>query len=312
MNSSPKVSIVIPTYNRKKKLSRLINSILYQNYNLENLELVIVDDASNDDTFDYVTTELTKIAENYGIMLKYIRHKKPLLIAKSRCDGILHSSYEFVFFIDDDNVVHENCLKELVRVLIENPDIGVVGPITLYLSDKTTIQYAGAIYAKFTRKTIYLLRNKPLTKTVIEEGLIEVDGIPNSFMIRRSLALKVNLIPWEKIPWNGEDGYLQYKIKKSGFRIVVNPRAWVYHDAPRDVALKYNEMRLYYALRSKIFFHRHLDELFNKVFFTFFLPLYLLWYIYIATRCENRLKCLKAVLEGFFDGIFGKSGIKYV
>lgn len=52
------VSVIIPCYNLKKYLSRLVNSLLDQTIGLENLELIFVDDASTDDTLEYLFEDL--------------------------------------------------------------------------------------------------------------------------------------------------------------------------------------------------------------------------------------------------------------
>lgn len=94
---------------------------------------------------------------------------------------------------------------------------------------------------------------------MIRGKIIEVSGIPNAYMIRKHLALKVGLIPWQRMPWNGEDGYLQYKIKKLGCRIVVIGDARVYHDISLKALKKYNEMRLYHIPRRS----RHAYKLYE-------------------------------------------------
>ncbi|RLE63182.1 MAG: glycosyltransferase family 2 protein [Thermoprotei archaeon] len=303
MNDHPLVSVVIPTYNRKNKLIRLIDSILQSDYPKEKLEIIVVDDASTDGTYEEIKKRFPWV--------KYVRHKNETLIAKSRNDGILVASSELIFFVDDDNVIDRNCIKTLVNVMLEHPDIGVAGPVTYYLEKPDIIQYAGAIYAKFTRTTKFLF-HKMKDNGFLKGKIIDVDGIANSFMLRKSLAIRAGLIPWKRIPWNGEDGYLQYKIKKLGYRVVIIGDAKTYHDIPIDSKSKYNPMRIYYALRSKIIFHKDLDEKIQFLSFIISLPIYIIWYLYIAICSKEKIKCIKASIEGFIDGLLGKKGIKYV
>ncbi|HAE40626.1 MAG TPA: hypothetical protein DCG57_18630, partial [Candidatus Riflebacteria bacterium] len=55
MNNDPLVSVVLPTYNRKDIIRRTISSVLQQTF--KNLELIIVDDGSTDETREYVESE---------------------------------------------------------------------------------------------------------------------------------------------------------------------------------------------------------------------------------------------------------------
>jgi len=112
------------------------------------------------------------------------------------------------------------------------------------------------------------------------------------------------------VPWNGEDGYLQYKIKRLGYRNVTLGSARVYHDAdPEEGARRYNDMRLYYAMRSKIFFHRDLDPPLRRFGFYILLPVYSVYYMWVARRGGRGAA---PVLRGLIDGVLGREGLRYV
>jgi len=89
MKDYPLVSIVIPTHDRKEKLIRLINSILESDYPKDKLEIIIVDDASTDGTYE----EITKIFPQ----VKVVRNGRKRLVAASRNIGFQKSKGEFVF-----------------------------------------------------------------------------------------------------------------------------------------------------------------------------------------------------------------------
>jgi GT2 family glycosyltransferase len=308
---APPVSIVIPTYNRKKKLMRLIESILQSDYPNEKLEIIVVDDASPDKTYEEV--------KNAYPMIRYIRHEKEELVAKSINDGIIASSNEFILICDDDNVIDKSSVRILIETLLADDRIGVVGPVTYYLDQPNVIQCAGCKYGSFTRITYHLFSGE---EGVLRGRTLEVDAIPNCFMVKRSLALKVGLIPARRIPWNGEDGYLQYKIKKLGYKIVVVGDAKVYHDSGREHLqckprlyqipdkFRHKPNLLYYALRSKIIFHKDLDTRSQFLTFLLSLPIYIAFYSYIAIHSNRKLASLKAVFDGLIDGLLCKESVK--
>jgi GT2 family glycosyltransferase len=309
----PPVSIVIPTYNRKKKLIRLIESILQSDYPTGRLEIIVVDDASFDGTCEEVRKAYPWI--------KYIRHKREELVAKSLNDGITASSNEFILVCDDDNIVEKNMIQILVKTMLLDDRIGVAGPVTYYFDRPNIIQYAGCNYGVFTRITHYLFLDK-IDEGFLRGKILEVDAIPNCFMLRKSLAIKVGLIPARRIPWNGEDGYLQYKIKKIGYKIVVVGDAKVYHDPEREKfsykpklyrkadKFRYNPNLLYYALRSKIIFHKDLDTRLQYFTFLASLPIYVAFYLYVAMNSYYKFTSIKAVFDGLIDGLIGRESVR--
>lgn len=105
---NPKISVIISTYNRRKKLERAIKSILNQTF--RDYEIIIVDDVSVDDTEKYCL----KLVDKYSDKIKYIklpehwgRHGRPKNV------GIKEAKGEFVCFLDDDN----EWLKDHLQVL---------------------------------------------------------------------------------------------------------------------------------------------------------------------------------------------------
>jgi glycosyltransferase involved in cell wall biosynthesis len=91
---NPKVSIVIPTYNRANFLPRAIKSALSQTY--RNIEIIIVDDNSKDKT-----EEIVKYYNDPRI--RYIVHKCNLGPSAARNTGIKNSKGKYIAFLDSDD-----------------------------------------------------------------------------------------------------------------------------------------------------------------------------------------------------------------
>ena len=286
-----RLSIVIPTFNRKEKLIRLLRSI--DDCNSNDCEIIVVDDHSTDGT-DEIIKDFPQV--------KYIKHQQETLVAKSLNDGISMATSELVMVIDDDNVVANDTISKLVEYMNNNPEVGVAGPVSCYLSIPNKVMYAGSIYTKFTRRTVFLHRNS--SASTLNGKSIEADGIANSFMFRKSLALEVGLIPYKRVPWNGEDGYLIYKIKKLGKKVVVLGDSKIYHDVNPDQKDRYNSFRLYYAIRSKIIFHMDLDDTLHKFSFIMSLPGYLFSYLLITQGTNLPLpERVYWMVVGIIDGL---------
>lgn len=296
-----KVSVAIPTYNRKEKLRRLLNSLKESTF--KDFEVIVVDDASTDGTEEIIKNEFPYV--------KYIKHDRPTLVARSRNDAIEASEGDYIFFVDDDNIVERDIIEKLLNYIERHEEVGTIAPVTCYLTMPEKVMYAGAIFSRFMRRTISLYSGFPCKS--LEGKIIEVDVFANSYMFRKEAIRKVGLIPWKRIPWNGEDGYLQYKIKKSGYKNVTLGSARVYHDVdPREGIKRYNEMRLYYAIKSKIIFHKDLDSVTHKITFYMSLPIYVIYWLIVTKKAGRGMRGVKAMIQGLIDGIMGSENIKYI
>lgn len=103
------VSVIIPTYNRAHLIKRSAMSVLNQTYS--NLELIIVDDGSTDNTEEVVKS----IDDNRVI---YIKQPNQCACA-ARNNGIDHAQGEFIAFQDSDDVWHLDKLEKQIKCLKE-------------------------------------------------------------------------------------------------------------------------------------------------------------------------------------------------
>ncbi len=114
----PKVSVVIPTYNRAHLISRAIQSVLDQTY--QDLEIIIVDDGSTDNT-----EEIVKSFKDERI--RFIRYDKNKGASAARNTGIRASKGEYIAFQDSDDEWFPDKLEQQMKVFrISPPEIGVV------------------------------------------------------------------------------------------------------------------------------------------------------------------------------------------
>ena len=108
------VSVIIPTYNRKRLLSRAVKSVLNQSYS--NLECIIVDDASSDETREVINS-----FQDDRII--YFRHEENKGASAARNTGIKKSQGEFIAFLDDDDLwFPEKLNKQLNKIESSNCD----------------------------------------------------------------------------------------------------------------------------------------------------------------------------------------------
>ncbi len=111
------ISVVIPTYNRANTILNSINSVLNQTY--EDLELIIVDDCSSDNT--------QEVVESIGdSRIRYHKLEQNSGACHARNVGILMANGQYVAFQDSDDIWFENKLSEQVKAFDKNPDADMV------------------------------------------------------------------------------------------------------------------------------------------------------------------------------------------
>ena len=106
--ATTRVSVVIPTHNRAGLLSQAIRSVLQQTH--RDLELIIVDDASTDETRR--TVERVNDAR-----IRYVRHGRGQGGAAARNTGIRSATGDYVAFLDDDDEWEPRKLEEQLKLL---------------------------------------------------------------------------------------------------------------------------------------------------------------------------------------------------
>lgn len=115
---SPRVSVVIPAYNRAHFIGDAVASIL--NQTLQDLELLVVDDGSTDDT--------VVVASSFADpRLRVISHERNLGIPLTRNTGLREARGKYIAWLDSDDMARPTRLQEQVDFLESHRQIAMVG-----------------------------------------------------------------------------------------------------------------------------------------------------------------------------------------
>jgi len=123
------VSVIIPTYNRKKWVSKAIDSVLGQTY--KDIELIVVDDASDDGSYEY-------FQQKYGskIILLQIEHGG---VSKARNAGLEVAKGEWIAFLDSDDYFHDDKIEKQIALIRGNPGYQVAHSEEIWIRDGVRI-----------------------------------------------------------------------------------------------------------------------------------------------------------------------------
>ncbi len=116
-NKQPLVSVIMPTYNYARFIGEAIDSVLNQTY--KNLELIIIDNYSKDNT--------EKIVASYkDDRIKYLKFKNYGVIAASRNYGIKHSRGEYIAFLDSDDMWLPEKLEKQIKIFQVSNEVAML------------------------------------------------------------------------------------------------------------------------------------------------------------------------------------------
>ncbi len=212
---SKKVSIIVPTYTRASDIQKAVESLLGIDY--PNYEIIVVDDASKDNTVE--------ILKKFGNKIRLIERKKNGGPAAARNDGIHAAKGEFIAFTDSDCTVSRNWIKTLVKFLgsLQDDVAGVCG--TIYPPKN----------ANFLMKLIYFMPQMDGNTTAAERKNkpFQVNNIScNNALWRAGTIKKMGSFDesffknFRAVP---EDSELCYRTLRSGYKFYMYPGAETYH-----------------------------------------------------------------------------------
>lgn len=157
MNANfPLVSVIIPNFNYLRYIEKCLESVLSQDY--PNIEVIVVDDGSTDESVNYVTTLTPKVKlvqqQNSGVS-----------VARNR--GLLESRGEFLAFLDADDFWDPSKISKQMNLLLNsNVDLVYCG---INLVDPNGTEITGTIVPQYFGDCAPYFRKYP-TRAIVSLG----------------------------------------------------------------------------------------------------------------------------------------------
>lgn len=212
------ISVIIPLYNKEKSITDTVNSVLNQTF--KDFELIIVNDGSKDNSLSVVnkfTDKRVKIIDkpNGGV-------------SSARNVGILNAKYEYIAFLDGDDIWYNKHLEILFNAIqnLDDDNIGGFGT-TFYKS-----------HAKFFDIDKY----KSSTPVIIEDYFdFMASPLPrfnsSTLLVKKSKVLKTGLFD-ENLKY-GEDVEFWYKLFSEYKIVYINSVTTIYYVAAENRSVHY-------------------------------------------------------------------------
>lgn len=129
----PKISVVIVTYNNLE-LTRLCLDSIHDNTEYPNYEIVVVDNASSDDTVAYLEEYIKDHAN-----VVFIKSENNLGFAGGNNLGVKAAGGDYVVLLNNDTIVTPGWLHNLLLHLQQDVNVGMVGPVTNTIGNEAKI-----------------------------------------------------------------------------------------------------------------------------------------------------------------------------
>ena len=177
-----KISVIIPTYNRGNLIRNSITSVLNQSY--KNLEVIIVDDGSTDNT----SSEINKIKDD---RVRYIKLPENTGGSNARNIGIKNAVGKFISFQDSDDIFYpEKLEKQLKNIINKNSNLDFC---------KIRVNFNSSYY--------YFIPNPNQEKNIIKGNMFDELLSNGNFISTQSIIVRKKFI--EKYYFDSEMPRLQ-------------------------------------------------------------------------------------------------------
>jgi glycosyltransferase involved in cell wall biosynthesis len=202
----PKVSVIIPTYNRRKYVAKAVVSVLGQSF--KDLEVIVVDDGSTDDT--------RQILEPYRSKIYYI-YQANAGVSAARNKGIQSATGEWLAFLDsDDEWTRDYLSKQIQRVeappavCMQTTDcrfIGLDGQTSSYFEMNGTLaDFNGQDYLVSQDPFSFVVKHAPWQ---LGSTLIRRDAINKAGLFNTSLRISEDLDLMARVALQGPFGLIR-------------------------------------------------------------------------------------------------------
>ena len=293
MANKNKVTAILLNFNGYKDTINCIKSLYNLNY--EDLNIVVVDNASTDGSVNYINSAFPD--------MPIIINEKNWGYSKGFNIGIkkaLELNTDYILILNNDTILHPELLNELVKTARSEYKAGAVfGKVYFYGTNK--IQSAGKTFNS------YLLNSKIIGFGEADVG--QYDKV-QEYNFADDVCLLLSREALESIGGYDPDLFLYYeevdlfiRLNKANFKLYYNPNAIIWHKVSQSSGGGWNPLKSYHLSRSKIIcLRKNLNDFrfsiaFLLILFTEIPKQMLNWFL------KGKVELSNATLRGFISGI---------
>ncbi|HII3823303.1 TPA: glycosyltransferase family 2 protein [Pasteurella multocida] len=220
MENKPLVSVLICAYNVEKYIEEYINAVINQTY--KNLEIIIVNDGSSDNTYFL----LKKLAEKDN-RIKILNFNNHIGIISALNEGLKEIAGEYIARTDSDDITKPDWIEKILTCMQNDPKIIAMGSYLTVLSEENN----GSVLANHHKNKVEW--KNPLEHKDIVEKMLFGNPIHNNSMVMRSeIYTKYHLI-YDPDYHYAEDYKFWLEVSRIG-KLANYPESLVYYRLHRN------------------------------------------------------------------------------
>lgn len=234
-------SLILATVNRKKEVEEFLKSIIFVNYPLEKIEIIVIDQNKDDILKDII------LKYNKKLNIIHIKSKE-VGLSKNRNKGLEIATCDIVAFPDDDCKYLKNTLLEVDKNFNNNKELDCIIGRIIDQDGLDCIKKWSKKFEKITPKNFY---TKMSSITMFKKN-------------KNVLKFDENLGAGAKFG-SSEDADILYRMLKKGKEIYYDPRIVLFHPRGKD---NFSSEKAYsYGLGHGVFIRKNLDINTIKIYF---------------------------------------------
>lgn len=241
----PKIGIILLNYNGYKDTIECINSLMDINY--ENYNIVVVDNASTDDSFEI-------LKKNINDKCILIESGKNGGFASGNNIGIkraLEIDCEYVILLNNDTLVDKNFINEMLKGFSISKNVGLVSSKILFYPEDNKVWYGGG---ELNDKKFIVKHQYYKAEDNYEDDIREISFATGCcLMISKDVLNTIGLLPEEYFMYFEDVDYC-YNARLNGFKIIYNPNARIYHKANSSTKREKKGFLMKYEIRNRFIF----------------------------------------------------------
>jgi GT2 family glycosyltransferase len=288
----PSIYIILINYNGYKDTIECVQSLRKINY--ENYKIIIVDNASTDDSIFHLKNSLKECI--------LIESKYNFGFAGGNNLGIqyaLKTNAEYILLLNNDTIVEPNFLGNMIEPLYNDKNIGIVGSKIMYYPQKNVIWYGGGKIDWFKFVGVHF-GMKEIDKGQCDNSK-EIDFMTGCCMlIKKEVFEKVGLLADEYFMYFEDVDYC-VRSKQAGYKIWYNHKAVIYHKVGLSAGGEESPFSIKWGTRNRILFMKKYR---NKTSILNFACSFLFFYTTRIIKClQYFLKKDRGRIKSIINGI---------
>ncbi|KAF5083930.1 Glycosyl transferase family 2 [anaerobic digester metagenome] len=278
------LTVIIPNYNGRHFLKPCFKSLNRQEIPLE---VIVIDNASEDGSADYIKDKYP----NFTL----IKNHENLGFAAAVNQGIQASKTDYVFLLNNDTELEENCISKLVKCIESDENIFAVSSKMIQFENRDVMDDAGDAYTilGWTKKL-----GNGRSPDLYNEKKEVFSACAGAALYRRNILKEIGYFDENFFAYL-EDVDMSYRARIHGYKSIYCPEAVVYHHSSGTSGSKHNAFKVKISARNSVYLpYKNMPWPQLALNFIFLLTGYLIKYIFFLRKGYGR-DYLDGLKEGF-------------